>query len=401
MKKTLLSIALLTMGLVSFAQDTYNLTLGKGVKFEDDDKTFSMQFNIRSQILYEGFYIPGQNDYVDRFSIRRARLKFKGYAVTPKLTYKVELGLSNRDHGGGDIVELNNTANIILDAFIMWNFYKNFSLMAGQGKLPGNRQRIISSQALEFVDRSYVNSRFTLDRDIGIQLHHHFTAGRMLFREQFSISQGEGRGIVVKNNGGYDFTGRVEWLPMGSFTNKGDYFEADLEREQTPKFSLGLAFDTNRRALRERGQLGDFLDQPADLQTYFVDGVFKYKGHSVSFEYSYKVAPKGALVEIDTATNEIEAAFFTGNGINVQYSYVFPGKFHLGGRFTRVVPKDELVIDGNEPALELGNPLDQYTLGVSKFLSGHTVKVQSDATYITQANMDNSWLFRLQFEIGI
>ncbi len=401
MKKSLITIALFAICSITIAQDTYNLTLGKGIKFEDDDKTFSMQFNLRSQILYEGFYTPNQSEYIDRFSIRRARFKFKGYAVTSKLTYKMELGLSNRDHGGGNIVETNNTANIILDAFIMWNFYKNFSLMAGQGKLPGNRQRIISSQALEFVDRSYLNSRFTLDRDIGVQLHHHFKAGKMLFREQFSISQGEGRGIVTKNNGGYDFTGRVEWLPMGSFSNNGDYFEADLEREQTPKFSLGLAFDTNRRALRERGQKGDFLDQPTDLQTYFVDGIFKYKGHSVLFEYSHKVAPKGAIVEIDTAVNELEALFFTGNGVNVQYSYVFPSNFHLGGRFTRVVPKDELIMEGNEPALELGNPLDQYTLGISKFLSGHTVKIQSDITYITQANIENSWLFRLQFEIGI
>ena len=401
MKRIVITLSLFSITLMTFSQDSYNLTLGKGIKFEDDEKTFSMQFNTRMQMLYEGFYIPEQENYVDRFLIRRARLKFQGYAVTPKLTYKMELGLTNRDHGGGDIIETNNTANIILDAFVKWNFHGNFTLMAGQGKLPGNRERVISSQALEFVDRSYVNSRFNIDRDIGVQLHHYFDVGGMLFREQVSISQGEGRGIVIKNDGGYDFTGRLEWLPMGKFTNKGDYFEADLEREQTPKLSIGVSFDTNKRAQREQGQLGDFMDEPTDLSTYFIDGIFKYKGHSILFEYGNKVAPKGAIVEIDTANNDVESSFYTGNGLNVQYSYVFPSNFHIGGRFTRVVPKNELVFEDSEPVLELGNPLDQYTLGISKFISGHTVKIQSDITYITQESIDNSFLFRLQFEIGI
>ena len=39
-------------------------------------------------------------DYESNFLIRRARLKFDGYAYTPKLKYKFELGLSNRDNGG-------------------------------------------------------------------------------------------------------------------------------------------------------------------------------------------------------------------------------------------------------------------------------------------------------------
>ncbi|MDE0723020.1 MAG: hypothetical protein OSB28_06905, partial [Flavobacteriales bacterium] len=31
--------------------------------------------------------------------VRRARLKFEGVAINPKFQYKVELGLTNRDHG--------------------------------------------------------------------------------------------------------------------------------------------------------------------------------------------------------------------------------------------------------------------------------------------------------------
>jgi phosphate-selective porin OprO and OprP len=34
----------------------------------------------------------------------------------------------------------------VLDAVAKWNFAENFSLWFGQAKLPGNRERVISSQ---------------------------------------------------------------------------------------------------------------------------------------------------------------------------------------------------------------------------------------------------------------
>ena len=107
------------------------------------------------------------------FLIRRARFKFDGYAYTPKLIYKFELGLSNRDLAGASIYT-GNAPRYILDAVVMWNFYKNFVLWAGQTKLPGNRERVISSANLQLVDRSILNSKFNIDRDLGVQLRHHF-----------------------------------------------------------------------------------------------------------------------------------------------------------------------------------------------------------------------------------
>ena len=41
-----------------------------------------------------------QGDEIEtNFLVRRARLKFEGVAINPKFKYKVELGLTNRDHG--------------------------------------------------------------------------------------------------------------------------------------------------------------------------------------------------------------------------------------------------------------------------------------------------------------
>lgn len=401
MEKVLVSFALSIICFVTFAQGNQENTLGKGIRFEAEDKSSSIQFNTRVQMLYEGFYTHYSNNYIDRMCIRRARIKFNGYVFSPKLTYMVQIGLTNIDNGGGDIIQANNTANILRDAYIQWNFYKSFTLMAGQGKLPGNRERMISSQNLEFVDRSYLNNSFNLDRDIGIQIHHFFEAGNMLFREIFSVSQGEGRDIISKNNGGYDFTGRIEWLPMGAFTNGGDYFEADLKREPKPKLSIGLAFDANQKALRERGQIGDFLEKPTDLRTYFIDGIFKFRGHSILAEYINRIAPEGPIVEMDTVNNIVEKSYYTGKGFTIQYGYVFPSQYQVAGRITRVLPMNELVMKDNVPTLQIGEPVDKYTFSVSKYISGHTVKMQSDITYIPKEKIENNFLFRLQFEVGI
>lgn len=140
---------------------------------------------------------------------RRVRLKSDGHLFTPKLGYKVEI----------DVIGAQ-----VLDAVLKWNFYKNFVLWAGQTKLRGNRERVISSQNLQFLDRSLLNSKFTLDRDIGFWLMHHFQAGNGVIREAVSVSRGEGLSIFQDNpapiNEGLDYSARLEYLPFGNFTNK-------------------------------------------------------------------------------------------------------------------------------------------------------------------------------------
>ena len=53
-----------------------------------------------------------------------------------------------------------------------------------------------------------------------------------------AFSTGDGRN-ALPIDGGMAYTGRIEWLPFGAFTNKGDYSEGDIEMEPKPKFSLG------------------------------------------------------------------------------------------------------------------------------------------------------------------
>ena len=68
-----------------------------------EDSSWSMKLGFRIQSRYQSEWSYNGEDYDPaniNFSVRRARLKFGGFAFSPKLKYKVELGLSNRDQSG-------------------------------------------------------------------------------------------------------------------------------------------------------------------------------------------------------------------------------------------------------------------------------------------------------------
>ncbi len=377
------------------SQDLTENTFGKGlINIVAKDSSYSMNFAARFQSLYTSEWeFPHYEDFETGESnllIRRSRLKFGGFALTPKLEYKIEIGLSNRDISGGSKYT-GNTPRYILDAVLKWNFYENFELWAGQTKLPGNRERVISSANLETVDRSLVNSRFNVDREMGVQLHHFIDLGNdFIIKEAVAFSQGEGRNVTTGNEGGFQYTGRLEALPFGNFD---DYKGADLKREPEPKLGVGVAYDYNNDAVRTRSNSGAYMETDAglfetDIKTLFLDAMFKYRGWSVMAEYAKRTADEAQAVNSDgTPTGDVVNV---GDGFNLQTGYVFKNNFQLTGRYTS--------LDKAAGISGLGIQ-DQYTLGLSKYIVGHKLKVQTDLSLNNyEDDIDNSLMFRFQID---
>ena len=68
---------------------------------------------------------------------------------------------------------------------------------------------------------------------------------------------------------------------------------------------------------------------------------------------------------------------------------VFKNNFEVATRYTTILPND-------------GNPKDDinmYTLGVSRYIVGHSLKVQSDFSYITEGDGEEL-LYRIQVEFS-
>lgn len=365
---------------------------GKGISYMAKDSSFKVKFNFRMQNLFVVNYDQASDAFSSQFLVRRSRIKFDGFAFSPKLQYKAELGLSNRDISvNREDGNTRGAARIILDAVLKWKFSKNWALWAGQTKLPGNRERLISSANLQFVDRSLVNSRFNIDRDMGLQLRGKLKAGKMLILPAFAFSQGEGRNITSNNFGGFDYTARVEFLPFGKFASKGDYISSDLEREQSPKLVLAVAYDYNDGAVRQGGQLGSFVEDETgqyvenSLSTVLADLMFKYKGFSILSEFAHKTAAE----QIDSTSHK----FLTGSGFTAQAGYLFDKNVELAFRYTNVRKDNDYSGVSDE---------NQYTLGVSKYVVGHSLKVQSDLTlrdFPSDNSSDKKMQFRLQVEM--
>lgn len=371
-----------------FGKGLFNL-IGK-------DSTWSMNISARMQFLGTSQWdsnSDGLKNQASSLLVRRARLKFNGFAYSPKLTYKLELGLSNKDIGGASEFT-NNAPRYILDALIKWNFHENFELWVGQTKLPGNRERVVSSGNLQLVDRSLLNKRFNIDRDMGVQLRHHSKlSDNFIIREIVSVAQGEGRNVTSGNLGGYEYTGRLEFLPFGKFASKGDYKGGDLKRESTPKLAIGTSYDFNNNAVKNRSNQGSYMINDVgfyetNISTVFVDAMFKYKGFSFMGEYAYRDAEDPIAKNSDgTVTGDLVQV---GSGLNLQSGYLFANNWELSGRYTNIALDEDIIGDA---------PENQYTLGISRYIVGHKLKVQTDVSYLDVADATNKLMFRLQVDI--
>ncbi len=374
------------------AQSLNDQSFGKGlINFTAADSSFTVKFAPRIQTRFQSAWNHDGNNYGDaeyNFLVRRARFKFDGWAYSPKLRYKLELGLSNRDISGANQYN-RNTPRYILDAVVMWHFAPGFELWAGQTKLPGNVERVISSGDLQLIDRSILNSKFNIDRDMGIQLRYKHKIGDMLVREKVALSQGEGRNVTEGNLGGLQYTSRVELLPFGTFAKKGDYVQADLVRESSLKLMLAATYDFNQNAVRNRSNMGSYMIQDdgslfeTDITTIFVDAMVKYRGFALMAEYADRSAKNPTPFE--GSANVVQV----GNATNLQASYLFKNNFELTGRHSSI-SYGAVTGKGNEMV---------YTAGASKYIVGHKLKIQSDLSY-GQVDGNADFLeFRLGFDL--
>jgi hypothetical protein len=191
------------------------------------------------------------------------------------------------------------------------------------------------------------------------------------------------------------YTGRVEYLPFGRFKNNGDYSEGDLEFEEVPKLSIGVTFSSNLKAIRTGGQLGPELFDPRNMNSFIADGMFKYRGTAVLFEYMQR------KVNDPITFNEAGDLRYVvvGHGINAQISRMITPKMELAGRYSYVVPENSIAVYQQQ--------IDEVLLGYTYYLNGHRIKIQGNIGYkwleglYELDNTGNSWTGMIQVEFGI
>lgn len=376
-----------------------NIEVGKGVTFRPKDNKYEMTIRFRMQNMVGLTFSDNMALRKTEAQVKRLRLRFDGYIFSPKVLYSIQLGFSGYD---AEVLP-NGNMNIIRDAIVYYRPNSSWNIGFGQTKIKANRARVNSSSALQFVDRSIVNSEFTVDRDFGLFGEYNYGSyDGFALAAKASVTLGEGRNWNETGTPGFAYTGRLELYPMGRFHDNGELLEGDVYYETTPKLLIAGAYSFDDNAVRLKGQKGDPISdgKSRDIGSYYFDLIFKYRGFGFITDFMgrhcadpYFTAPDGTLSG---------DYVFTGCGLNVQTSYLFDRKWEVALRNSTVFAGEDIL-----PSADYRN-WNQTTLGVTRYLIGHSLKVQLDVSYNwwtdPAATLDTSgkrWMMRMQIELGL
>lgn len=346
---------------------------GSGIDFRSEDGDFRLKFQLRIQTEYTAQ--STDTGWHQRFRIRRARLKLNATAFSPDVRMKLELAFSPNDAGMRDeFVQDGPRRTPILDAYLGFYQLRDLRVRLGQMKTPTNRQRVTSSADLQIVDRSILNSEFTLDRDVGLDLSSDDLFGLDLLRYRAAIMIGRGRDSQGFDDFGMLYALRLEVHPFGTFDD--DSGEADFERAG-PRLALAGGYAYLDRARGDRGIRGN---DPADggttdMHFVYADLLFYAYGLSVLFEFALRDGQRNPGDAVDEMGNAIPvAAARDGWGVHLQAGYLLPDlPVEIAARYARIRPR------GDASAL---GPREELTGGLNVYFGRSAYKVQLDYGYL-------------------
>lgn len=375
---------------------------GEGLKFSGKDDGYKMEISgfVQPYLETRKYVDNGDPTFYNRFRMRRTRVQLSGNSAQEKLTYRLQLDLTGGGEGDASI------GSLIFDAWVAYDLTKRIKLTFGQKATPtDNRELGMRSNTLQLVDRSPLTSAFASIREFGIFAESTHKISRYAYiKPEIAITNGDGINVFNKDYGGLKYGGRIDYLPFGLFNNFGQYRQADLVRELTPKFALGVNYSYNQGISDRRGsQSGQILyldvnnkELLPDYVKYGIDFLFKYKGYSVLGEYinASSRVPSGitqrvrtdGTTSIDFDVNGIKdvekyinGRMMVGKGYNIQGGYVFKNNISIDGRFAHLEPEANSFLNN----ATFYNRSHYYTLGITKYLArNYGAKIQLDCTYI-------------------
>mgnify|MGYP001117553729 CR=1 FL=1 len=366
----------------------FYFTKGKGFELHFFDDAYLLQIDFRGQFrtTYKHDEAPAfGEDFTQEntnFKINRARIKIGGHVYKSYYKYYFEQGIV-----GGNL----------LDFRVMIEKYPFLKLKVGQWKARYSRERIISSGKQQDVDRSIVNSVFTIDRQQGVSLYGNLgNKGVANFSYWASAFSGTGRGGSSNDDNTLMYLLRLQWNPNGEVLK---FLGSDLKKHQKFISSFAIAGVTNTSkftqfSTRGGGQLPGFddgVDGQYKVDQYLFETAFKYKGLSWQQEFHYK--------NIDDRV-KLEQTTLIGNYFQVGYFFhevfeKFPKPLEIFARQAFYNPNTDIS----------GNNNYEYTFGCNWFFKGHKNKLTLDYSYLQTDQSDFLYSkgnrVRLQWDISI
>ncbi|MGD0586612.1 MAG: porin [Oryzomonas sp.] len=301
------------------------------------------------------------------FQLSRVKLYFNGYSLTPDLTYKLQLNITQ-----GNVL---STGKEIEEAYVNYRLIDEAQIRFGQDKVPFARQFIISSSTQQFVDLSHVTNAFAPGYDFGLTLNGKIADGLVTYNT--GIFGGEGQG-TVRATTDTAVAARIAFNPLGDMK----YVEADIDYSEKPLVSVAVNYfrdtvkfndTTNLNLFSSTGWIG--IGSPlmsaatkfgaterVTINSLGFDGAFKWRGFYGQAEYFFGQAD-------GQTTNHTLLA----QGFYAQAGYfVIPKVLEVAGRYAYLDPNHDVTKDH----------WVESTGAVSWYIREHFLKIQTDYTNI-------------------
>ena len=391
------------LSIIGFSQsmqmESYNF--GEGLRFNGESgNSIRLTGYAQPMIDLKNYTDVEENSLLERYRLRRLRLRIDGTSSNQRFGYRFQVDLSGTSEVG------DNTGDYLLDAYVSYAVTNRISVLFGQrATYTDNRELFMNSNSLQLVERSRLTSAFSSIREFGI-----FVTGRFrmnngsYLRPYFALTNGDGRNAFDKDRGGLKVGGRLDYLPFGLFTNLGQFRQIDVMREQTPKFVIGAHFSHNSGMSSRRGRAsGEIIylnandeESLPDYVKYGVDFMLKYRGFSAIGEYikseatvpediTQRIRNNGSistsfLVDgIQDVDSYVRGRMMLGEAYNIQMGYLFKSGFSVDTRYTHLIADQNSFLNN----ATFYNRPNYYTLGVGKLMSrNYGFKIQASVTYV-------------------
>lgn len=295
----------------------------------------------------------------DRVYLRRARLNAIGKFLE-ELDFKVEMDLA------GTLANTSGLRAQLTDGYVNWNRRPDANIRIGQFKTPFGYEQLYADPRLFTMERSLVNDRLTVSRQLGVQVNGD------LFEKRLSYAVGAFNGNGVNNNfndddrflmagrlSGVLWQGRPKILggQSASWSLGGNaYSSEDTNIPEPPE----LGFDSN---IFSGKRLGTGID------TQLQAGRFDFWAEALRTKWE----PISPMPRRPSASFESEGWYAQGS------YYVIKDRLQVVLKAETFDPHTEA--DGDET--------DSGTAGVNWYLKGHDLKLQADYLRTRIENQDD------------
>lgn len=307
----------------------------------------------------------------DRFYLRRARLN-----ATGKFLEEFDFRLEGEFAG-----TLANTSGLraqLTDAYITWNRYPAANIRFGQFKTPYGFEQLYSDPRLLTLERSLVNDRLTLSRQMGVQV------GGEALERRLSYAVGAFNGNGANNNFNDDdrflMAGRIAGVPwQGTVGGRrvswgvgGNLYASD-DTNVSPGSELG--FDSTP-ATPDRDNIFS-----GERQGYGLDTQLQWGPVELWAEYlqtTWEPDSGRPLPQVESTGWYAQGAV-----------YVIPEKLQVVLKLESFDPRKEIADDTTETG----------TAGLSWYLKGHDLKFLLNYLRVRIDNQDDQDKILARFQV--